>query len=216
MWKASKEGVNLLQNWLNENGDEKLMKKCETILRQDTVIFDHHELETVLKSLSEKFPIYQFIDRIMPYVPEIAKEVNPEYEARLERLRRQQEEREYNEMIRSIYPNRPYSSENMFSGFAKEMKLVNRQLMVIANTLLTVAGGFVFGYFGIGYAYPSLNLDVAIRMALGLLIATAVFIADLYFIIKSLDDFEEKPVKARKVSEKHKNTGKNVAVKKDK
>ncbi|VDN41509.1 unnamed protein product [Gongylonema pulchrum] len=79
----------------------------------------------------------------------------------------------------------------------QEMKAVNRQLTVVLNTLLTVAGGFFFGYFGISYAYPSLHLDMTTRMILGLLIGAIVFFADLYFIVKGMDDFVEKPKKVR-------------------
>lgn len=54
------------------------------------MIFDYDEMMTILKPLSEKFPIYKFIERIKPHVPVIEKKINPEYEARLERLRREQ------------------------------------------------------------------------------------------------------------------------------
>lgn len=54
------------------------------------MIFDCDEMMSILKPLSRKFPVYKFIERIKPHVPVIEKKVNPEYEARLERLRREQ------------------------------------------------------------------------------------------------------------------------------
>lgn len=53
--------------------------------------------------------------------------------------------------------------------------------------LLTVAGAFVFGYYGINFAYPALRLDEGTKMVLGLVFATIVFLADLYFIAKTMD-----------------------------
>lgn len=38
---------------------------------------------------------------------------------------------------------------------------------------------------------------MAARMIMGLLIGTVVFFADLYFIIKGMDDLGEKPIKVR-------------------
>lgn len=67
------------------------------------------------------------------------------------------------------------------------MKEVNRQVIAIFNTLITVAGAFAFGFYGISFAYPSLNLSFETRIIMGLGAATVVFFADLYFIAKSLD-----------------------------
>ncbi|VDK78482.1 unnamed protein product [Litomosoides sigmodontis] len=195
MWEISEEGVGLLQDWLNTLGDESMKVRSDRLLKKGMMVFDCDEMLSILKPLSSKFPVYKFIERIRPRVPVIEKEVNPEYEARLERLRREQENREYREMTRSVDPNQIYGRGNLLHGFGEEMNTVNRQLMVILNTLLTVAGGFSFGYFGIGYAYPDLHMDVTLRVALGLAIATVVFFADLYFIVKGMDDLGEKPIK---------------------
>ncbi|VDN44062.1 unnamed protein product [Gongylonema pulchrum] len=44
----------------------------------------------LLKPLSECYPVYQFIDGISPYVPVITRKIDPEYETRIEKLRREQ------------------------------------------------------------------------------------------------------------------------------
>ena len=67
---------------------------------------------------------------------------------------------------------------------------MNRQLISVANMMLTVAGAFAFSFFGLHVAYPALGLDFATRMLLGLMLAGVVFFADLYFILKTLDDME--------------------------
>ncbi|KAL3989501.1 Endoplasmic reticulum-based factor for assembly of V-ATPase family protein [Acanthocheilonema viteae] len=199
MWEVSKEGAELLQDWLNELGDESMKAQNNRLVKEEMMIFEYDEMMSILNRLSKKFPIYKFIERIKPHVPVIEKKVNPEYEARLERLRQEQEDREYRKMTRSVDPNQIYGRENLLHGFGEEMKAVNRQLMVILNALLTVAGGFSFGYFGVAYAYPDLHMNVAFRIALGLAIGTVVFFADLYFIIKGMNDLGEKPIKAKKV-----------------
>ncbi|VDO26501.1 unnamed protein product [Brugia timori] len=205
MWAVSKDGIELLHDWLDEVGDTDMKVRSNRLVKQGMMIFDCDEMMPILKSLSKKFPVYKFVGKIKPHVPVIEKKVDPEYEARLEKLRREEEDREYRKMTRSVDPNQIYGRENLLHGFAEvafvlqEMKAVNKQLMVILNTLLTVAGGFSFGYFGIGYAYPNLHLNVAFRVALGLVIATVVFFADLYFIVKGMDDAGEKPIKPKKM-----------------
>src|SRR4051794_22255327 len=90
------------------------------------------------------------------------------------------------------------------------MKEVNRQMIAIFNTLLTVAGAFAFGFFGINYAYPALQLNFETRIILGLCTATVVFFADLYFITKSMDQtpaVDEPTKKAERIS---KSTGQSL------
>jgi hypothetical protein len=64
---------------------------------------------------------------------------------------------------------------------------MDRQIIVIANTLLTVLGSFAFGFFGIALAYPDAGYDAPTRMLVGLVLGTVVFFADLYFIIKGME-----------------------------
>uniref|UniRef100_A0A183CBT7 Endoplasmic reticulum transmembrane protein n=1 Tax=Globodera pallida TaxID=36090 RepID=A0A183CBT7_GLOPA len=66
-----------------------------------------------------------------------------------------------------------------------------RQLVAVINTLITVGGSFAFGFFGVEFAYPQLRLDVATRMLLGLVLATLVFFADLYFLVKGMETEEQ-------------------------
>jgi hypothetical protein len=50
-----------------------------------------------------------------------------------------------------------------------------------------IGGAFAFGFWGIHFAYPHLRLDIAERMLLGLVFGTIVFFADLYFLVKGMD-----------------------------
>lgn len=39
MWKASAEGVQLMQNWLDEFGDDELKKRAHQLLKVPFVMF---------------------------------------------------------------------------------------------------------------------------------------------------------------------------------
>lgn len=49
---------------------------------------------------------------------------------------------------------------------------------------------FTSCFLGLNYAYPSLNMGIETRMTIGFALATVVFFADLYFIVKGMDNME--------------------------
>uniref|UniRef100_A0A914LA60 Uncharacterized protein n=1 Tax=Meloidogyne incognita TaxID=6306 RepID=A0A914LA60_MELIC len=155
------------------------------------------EVEAIYKALPSDTEFYKFVGSLKPQKfpqPELTeeqKEAKREYKERIERLRNQQANMEYNNMIRSIDQTR---SNSLLQNFGQEMREVSRQMVAIINTLITVGGSFAFGFWGVQFAYPHLGLDIAERMLLGLVCATIVFFADLYFIVKSMsnDEIEEK------------------------
>lgn len=66
--------------------------------------------------------------------------------------------------------------------------MVSSFLNFIFKNAFNLGGSFAFGFWGVQFAYPHLGLDIAERMLLGLVCATIVFFADLYFIVKSMSD----------------------------
>uniref|UniRef100_A0A1I8BMD4 Transmembrane protein 199 n=1 Tax=Meloidogyne hapla TaxID=6305 RepID=A0A1I8BMD4_MELHA len=159
------------------------------------------EVEEIYKVLPSDTEFYKFVDSLKPHqqfsepaLTEEQKEAKREYKERIQRLKNQQANLEYNNMIRSIDQTR---SNPLLQNFGQEMREMNRQMVAVINTLITVGGSFAFGFWGVQFAYPHLGLDIAERMLLGLVCATIVFFADLYFIVKSMSDDE--------IDEKNKN-----------
>lgn len=113
---------------------------------------------------------------------------SPEFRAKTERLRLKFEHQEYKKLVETVDPAQGYGVTPMLADFGSDMRSMNRQLGTIFNFLVTVVGGFFFGFTGITYAYPSREFDLATRFMLGLVIATVIFFADLYFVIKNMDE----------------------------
>ena len=80
------------------------------------------------------------------------------------------------------------------------MKEINSYLILIFQFVLSVATGFAFGYFAPYVFYGSVNLGR--RLLTGIVVAFAVGVADMYFIIRSF--LEEDGV--LKLKEKYKKT----------
>lgn len=72
------------------------------------------------------------------------------------------------------------------TGVASELKSVNKQVMLILNMVLTVAGAFAAVFKGLEYSFGG-QIDFAARLLLGSAVGFIVFVADLYFVVKSID-----------------------------
>ena len=111
-------------------------------------------------------------------------ERNPELAARVERLKAEQADREYREMIKNVDLNRLYPNRTGHS-FMPDMKSVQGQLITVVNVFLTIFGAFTFGYKAVEYSTGV--QDFVLQISAGLFCAFLVAIADLYFLFKRLN-----------------------------
>ncbi|XP_078598302.1 vacuolar ATPase assembly protein VMA12-like isoform X1 [Branchiostoma floridae x Branchiostoma japonicum] len=120
---------------------------------------------------------------------------NPELVARLERLKREQENRQYAQMTRDM-GKKP--GQGALSDFGSEEdgdddnvspKEVKVYLMALINFMVSVAAAFTFGYVGSEYAFGA---SVTLRVMTGIILATMVAMADIYFMAKVVEEEVEK------------------------
>lgn len=117
-------------------------------------------------------------------------ERNPELEARCQKLRKQQEAKEYQAMTRNVDNVRTLMPQDTI---AYQMKQINRQLIAVAQFIFSVAAGFAFGFIGIELIIG--QLDFGFRLLLGIMIALIIALAEIYFLAKKLnEDYEQQPV----------------------
>lgn len=120
--------------------------------------------------------------------PEAKRKRNPELYSRLERLRAEQESREYSRMTSNVDAAIVHrKAKGMASGeFGAELRAVNKHLITLLNMVLTVAGAFAFGYKGLEIVGGGL-FDLTARLIIGCVLGTVVFFADLYFFLKTME-----------------------------
>ncbi|XP_022101151.1 transmembrane protein 199-like [Acanthaster planci] len=124
--------------------------------------------------------LHQLMQGTEVFFPPLPKlERNPELVARLERLRAEQANREYQEMTKNVSNN--IAGRSPLGQVGKELKSVQTQLMGVFNVFLTIAGAFVFGFMAMYYAGQSVTARVLCGLAFALIVAAA----DLYFLIKN-------------------------------
>lgn len=131
---------------------------------------------------------------------------NKELEARIVRLRKAQEQRQYNKMIQNV-SRTPEGKEESFAAesnttlnsvskfsflkcliFYIAVKLINSQLIEVLGFAVSLFAAFAFGFTGINYMIGP--LDFGIRALLGVVSALVVAVAELYFLARVLGDYE--------------------------
>merc|ERR1712111_26405 len=106
---------------------------------------------------------------------------NPELEARIQKLKLQQAEREYKRMTENVDGRQGLARDSVDQPIGKQMRELNNYLLIIVQLVITVGCSFAFGYFAPYFIRGVTN--VGTRLLTGILCAFVVAIADLYFVI---------------------------------
>ncbi|KAK8751936.1 hypothetical protein OTU49_011144 [Cherax quadricarinatus] len=164
-----------------EDGSERKIKLttqeikwCHTKMREHGISERVHEL---LSESEIVLPKYDTPER------------NPELEARVQRLRSEQENREYNNMVKSIDPSHYVDGTNI-GDIGKELRSVNKQIISGIQYLLSIVGTFFAVFVAMGFA----TSDYGVRALSATISAVVVGLAEVYFIIRE-DLREEKKLR---------------------
>jgi len=116
---------------------------------------------------------------------------NPELEARIKKLRAQQNNRDYKAMTKGVDSSRKHLPDE---SLAYQMKAINKQLIAVFTFILSVAAGFAFGFWGI--FWETKDVDLGFRLLIGIICALIIALAEIYFLAKNLseDDYEVQPL----------------------
>ncbi|XP_062125385.1 transmembrane protein 199 [Drosophila sulfurigaster albostrigata] len=111
---------------------------------------------------------------------------NPELEARCQRLREQQQNREYQKMTKNVDATLQHYPEDTI---AYQLKSINKQIIAVAQFIFSVAAGFTFGFFGVNLMVGP--LPFGFRILLGVIVALVIALAEMYFLAKKLHEYDE-------------------------
>ncbi|KAK2726164.1 hypothetical protein QYM36_000573 [Artemia franciscana] len=146
------------------------------------------------------YPLHKMLrccDILLPTLPAPPPR-DPQLEARCLRLRKEQEQKEYDAMVNRIAPPKERKPDNL----AAELREVNRQLIQVFQFVLSTGSAFVFGFWGVDWAAGP--FDFGSRSLIGVFCALVVAIAEIYFLIKIIgvsDNFID-GVKNKKICSK--------------
>jgi len=158
-----------------------LPSEIREALQQDDACLTVHMMKSIHRLIDkkEKKKFFEALQKSNIQLPSPKyPERNPELEARCQKLRRQQEEREYRELTKNV--------RNLDSGdeapLSVQMKELNAILIALVQFIISVTCGFAFGYLAPYYFYGSTNTGG--KILCGTFVAFLVGMADLYFVIR--------------------------------
>ncbi|GFO38780.1 transmembrane protein 199-like [Plakobranchus ocellatus] len=163
-----------------QNVNSKLREQCVIIQQRQCVLVSTKTLRDIYKTLrneGEKIFLHELVKRaeLVPQSVSLPPR-DPELEARVQKLKIAEENREYERMTRNVTQR-----GNKSFSFQEDVKNMNRQIIAMLNFVLTVVAGFAFGYKGTEYIVGKL---FAMQLMSGLIMGTIVFFVDLYFIMR--------------------------------
>jgi TMEM199 family protein len=113
---------------------------------------------------------------------------NPVLEKRCQRLRLEQDNRDYRAMTKMVDSVRYKEPEE---SMAYQMKQINRHLIGVVQFVFSVAAGFAFGFQGLELLIG--DLEMGFRLMCGISCALVIAVAEIYFLLQHIHFAEEVP-----------------------
>jgi len=204
-----KKTVNDKQDSSEEKDNEA---SGETTEQAKNVLYlsDLHWLSSTLVELRSRDHcqvfLHQLIESCELILPENEmKPRNPELEARCQRLRAEQHNRDYLKMTKNVDAGLKNYPEDTISYQSKcwlaqtslltkwfsylSVKSLNKQIIAVVQFIFSVAAGFTFGFFGVNLMVGP--LPFGFRILLGVIVALIIALAEMYFLAKKLHEYDE-------------------------
>ncbi|KAH8267181.1 hypothetical protein KR026_001974 [Drosophila bipectinata] len=167
--------------------DEKPPEQHKTVLFLEDIHWLKDTLDELRKrEVSEVF-LHELIETCDLILPENEfKPRNPDLEARCQRLREEQHNREYQKMTKNVDAGLKNYPEDTV---AYQLKSLNKQIIAVVQFIFSVAAGFTFGFFGVNLMVGP--LPFGFRILLGVIVALIIALAEMYFLAKKLHEYDE-------------------------
>jgi len=113
---------------------------------------------------------------------------NPELEARIQRLKAEQANREYKRMTENVDGRQGLAKQALDEPIGKQIKELNNYLIPILQFVISTVCAFAFGYMA-PYFFRGIT-DSGSRLLSGIIFGFIVAVADLYFVVKFMLESE--------------------------
>ncbi|KAK3925901.1 Transmembrane protein 199 [Frankliniella fusca] len=175
---------------LRKRGGKATLSLPETTSQSLLHAEDFHWLYNQVKKLRESgnessgiflHKLLEGCEIVLPQPP--VTERNPELEARIQRLKKEQEDREYKAMTKNVDNVRIRHPDD---SIGYQMKMINSHIIAVVQFIVSVGAGFTFGFLGVQLMVGS--LDFGFRLLLGVACALTIALAEIYFLAKKLSE----------------------------
>jgi TMEM199 family protein len=189
LWvKPSQQMLEFIKSEVESSGDLNIPKQITDVAAGNVEKISADDLEWVYeRTKKQEISISEMGLELELPVPDVAPR-NPVLEKRCERLRREQDNREYRAMTKMVDSARYKEPEE---SIAYQMKQINRHLIGVVQFVFSVAAGFAFGFQGLELLIG--DLEMGFRLMCGISIALVIAVAEIYFLLQHIHLAEEVP-----------------------
>lgn len=183
------------QSWKDLPLKPKISLPDDTLLTLQDLhwLFRHIQKENRTCDTNGKVYLHELLEKseiVFPKNEEIPR--NQELEKRCQKLKAEQQNREYQNMTKNVDGFRRKLPEDTISY---QLKMMNTHLIAVFQFIVSVLAGFAFGFIGVELLIGS--LDFGFRLMLGTFCALVIAVAELYFLAKKLNEDLEFETKAK-------------------
>ncbi|XP_068945930.1 transmembrane protein 199 [Petaurus breviceps papuanus] len=141
------------------------------------------ELHEHLREQGSPLFLHELLEGSEIYLPEVVRPPrNPELVARLERIKVQLANEEYQRMTRNVSCQAP-RRHGTLADFGRQVRSVKAVVISIFNFIITVAAAFTCTYLGSQYIFS----EMAARVLAAVIVASVVGLAELYIMVRAME-----------------------------
>ncbi|XP_072249167.1 transmembrane protein 199 [Leuresthes tenuis] len=163
-----------LPQTLKEELEELLKKSQPTILSFSTA----RKLKKYLQDKGHLHSLHEFLEDSFLHLPQVVKPPrNPELVARLEKIKANLANEEYNRMTRNV------NTQETLADFGQQVRSVKAAVVTVFNFLVTVVAAFACSYIGSQYLFT----ETTARVISAVIAASVVGLAELYVLVRTME-----------------------------
>lgn len=208
LWvKPSQQMLEFIKSEVERSSDLNIPKQITDVAAGKVEKISADDLEWVYeRTRKQELSISEMGLELELPVPDVTPR-NPVLEKRCQRLRLEQDNRDYRAMTKMVDSVRYKEPEE---SLAYQMKQINRHLIGVVQFVFSVVAGFAFGFQGLELLIG--DLEMGFRLMCGISCALVIAVAEIYFLLQHIHFAEEvpperpaaqKPVNAANVTKAH-------------
>lgn len=189
LWvKPSEQMLEFIKSEVKKNTNSNIPSQINDLANGTVEKISADDLEWVYeRTKKQELSISEMGLELELPVPNVAPR-NPVLEKRCQRLRQEQDNREYRSMTKMVDSSRYKEPEE---SLAYQMKQINRQLIGVVQFVFSVIAGFAFGFTGLELLIG--DLEMGFRLMCGISCALVIAVAEIYFLLQHINFSEEAP-----------------------
>ncbi|XP_053313065.1 transmembrane protein 199 [Spea bombifrons] len=146
------------------------------------------ELHGVLRAKDSPLFLHELLEGSEIHLPEVeVPERNPELVARLEKIKAKLANEEYKRITKNV--SSQANRHGTLADLSRQVRPLKTMVITVFNFFVTIAAAFACTYIGSQYVFS----EVSARVLTSVIVASLVGLAELYVLVRTMEDVEIEP-----------------------